>query len=169
MFQHTAARRRLPNSSCAWLEGVWFQHTAARRRLQYQSFINNTPSVVSTHSRPKAAATRNNACQYLRSGFNTQPPEGGCFNCVRLMLGMPGFNTQPPEGGCHFILSMTTRDKCFNTQPPEGGCHHIPSMLACLSCFNTQPPEGGCLLVCIIEENNSFVSTHSRPKAAAKT
>ena len=56
----------------------------------------------------------------------------------------------------------------FNTQPPEGGCacHVLPAPQACG--FNTQPPEGGCII-----ESYKFcqddVSTHSRPKAAAKS
>ena len=33
---------------------------------------------VSTHSRPKAAAVENNIVSKPDSGFNTQPPEGGC-------------------------------------------------------------------------------------------
>ena len=35
-------------------------------------------SQVSTHSRPKAAATEDLGARRLASGFNTQPPEGGC-------------------------------------------------------------------------------------------
>ena len=77
LFQHTAARRRLP--SCKSTGGVPFpfQHTAARRRLR-SGLLSKTESpcfntqppeggcgrcqrrfqgcVVSTHSRPKAAA-----------------------------------------------------------------------------------------------------------------
>ena len=33
LFQHTAARRRLPRISAVGLPVRWFQHTAARRRL----------------------------------------------------------------------------------------------------------------------------------------
>ena len=62
-FQHTAARRRLkidlPYTFCE----NKFQHTAARRRLgciQRKIFV--------------------------RSGFNTQPPEGGCGHCCLMVL-----------------------------------------------------------------------------------
>ena len=34
---------------------------------------------VSTHSRPKAAAGRFHHTIYKADSFNTQPPEGGCF------------------------------------------------------------------------------------------
>ena len=56
MFQHTAARRRLQFNQEAVNEAVEFQHTAARRRLHLYSLIFKRGYVVSTHSRPKAAA-----------------------------------------------------------------------------------------------------------------
>ena len=34
--------------------------------------------IVSTHSRPKAAAKQAVQLAHLKRGFNTQPPEGGC-------------------------------------------------------------------------------------------
>ena len=76
MFQHTAARRRLDTKWLKLLEYIEFQHTAARRRLaiprtlrvEYTSFNTQPPeggwelvvvrtvtTIVSTHSRPKAA------------------------------------------------------------------------------------------------------------------
>ena len=75
-----------------------FQHTAARRRLLFR-LCQRLPISVSTHSRPKAAAEahlptltgtpfqhtaarRRLIVQRIKdavdSGFNTQPPEGGC-------------------------------------------------------------------------------------------
>ena len=55
----------------------------------------------------------------------------------------------------------------FNTQPLEGGCALTNSDKAHSYGFNTQPLEGGCqqkrITTVVIE-----VSTHSRPKAAAK-
>ena len=145
-----------------------FQHTAARRRLQhYYSPVTLVVS-VSTHSRPKAAAT---------SFPVTQIFEPFCFN------------TQPPEGGCTIGTSKRVHSNSFNTQPPEGGCCQrnstAPSALPfqhtaarrrlrgkwwyskrCNCRFNTQPPEGGCIAT--ERANLSIsVSTHSRPKAAA--
>ncbi|SNU78711.1 Uncharacterised protein [Neisseria zoodegmatis] len=82
-FQHTAARRRLP---ARFVQRLYchslFQHTAARRRLP----------------RPKTHRPARG------SGFNTQPPEGGCFYFGGCVLGFLGFNTQPPEGGCHTLF-----------------------------------------------------------------
>ncbi len=54
-FQHTAARRRLVTfPDCDPME-YQFQHTAARRRLGPFSRLGKTGTIVSTHSRPKAA------------------------------------------------------------------------------------------------------------------
>ena len=102
-FQHTAARRRLPSSSlltvpfklsfntqppeggCLYLVLLWlylslFQHTAARRRLRASTVFAKTRLGVSTHSRPKAAASASGPSSWSAFGFNTQPPEGGCKN-----------------------------------------------------------------------------------------
>ena len=79
MFQHTAARRRLRNAVIQVVLLPMFQHTAARRRLPIHQFFNwaitcfntqppeggcprfkrilNVNGQVSTHSRPKAAAS----------------------------------------------------------------------------------------------------------------
>ena len=55
MFQHTAARRRLPENLRKGNALTLFQHTAARRRLLIKL--------------PQGAAIKS---------FNTQPREGGC-------------------------------------------------------------------------------------------
>ena len=54
-FQHTAARRRLGWGVRFTTSSPTFQHTAARRRLVQLGKVVIPPSVVSTHSRPKAA------------------------------------------------------------------------------------------------------------------
>ena len=56
MFQHTAARRRLPAKKILELLNQAFQHTAARRRLLSLFKSGDVDFYVSTHSRPKAAA-----------------------------------------------------------------------------------------------------------------
>ena len=55
-----------------------FQHTAARRRLRALQGVKVLDYDVSTHSRPKAAASTNNFLHRVSNSFNTQPPEGGC-------------------------------------------------------------------------------------------
>ena len=56
MFQHTAARRRLQGWGVLNDRAMKFQHTAARRRLHEQQDLMLSVVLVSTHSRPKAAA-----------------------------------------------------------------------------------------------------------------
>ena len=79
MFQHTAARRRLPGAGSEPHLASWFQHTAARRRLRPRVLGGIGHGLVSTHSRPKAAARPAPCRRPARSRFNTQPPEGGCM------------------------------------------------------------------------------------------
>ena len=57
-FQHTAARRRLRLAIDEHFGKLkMFQHTAARRRLPHQPRCIGSVRKVSTHSRPKAAAS----------------------------------------------------------------------------------------------------------------
>ena len=42
-------------------------------------------NVVSTHSRPKAAAMQARDCR-SSGGFNTQPPEGGCISKILYLI-----------------------------------------------------------------------------------
>ena len=58
---------------------------------------------------------------WVRFRFNSQPPEGGWLNSVRINAAIVSFNSQPPEGG--WILSAVSAHEPtgFNSQPPEGG------------------------------------------------
>ena len=57
MFQHTAARRRLAKHRLFNNLLHLFQHTAARRRLAILQNMALHQTLVSTHSRPKAAGS----------------------------------------------------------------------------------------------------------------
>ena len=123
--------------------------------------------IVSTHSRPKAAAfcwhpviktkTRfqhtaarrrlpkkilNTAHRFC--GFNTQPPEGGCQPKLIRFLLMYCFNTQPPEGGCAKCQEGKVRENLFQHTAARRRLHDVALSNCWLHCFNTQPPEGGC-------------------------
>ena len=79
MFQHTAARRRLPRS-CASGWGVVGFNTQPPEGGCAANAPGFKAGIVSTHSRPKAAAWWGGlAPAPLPTGFNTQPPEGGCM------------------------------------------------------------------------------------------
>ena len=99
---------------------------------------------VSTHSRLKAAGHVGLFRHTAQSGFNTQPPEGGCTGSKPSVNRGYCFNTQPPEGGCFDYLWSVNHGVCFNTQPPEGGCSNLITRM----------------------KQFVIVSTHSRLKAA---
>ena len=123
-------------------------------------------------------------------GFNTQSPEGGCCPPPLSASASLSFNTQSPEGGCRAKTRKRRNPNRFNTQSPEGGCvkssltnkflklfQHTAArrrlrnwleISVSIACFNTQPPEGGCLKFPFFFTSLCYVSTHSRPKAAAE-
>ena len=127
---------------------------------------------------------------FLSPCFNTQPPEGGCSHKNDFPLSYRRFNTQPPEGGCKISNVYHGTRFSFNTQPPEGGCINKIITNTTPKSFNTQPPEGGCRgFTPQTAADTKFqhtaarrrlppptkrlhliqpVSTHSRPKAAAR-
>ena len=169
-FQHTAARRRLRPvlADCELLP--MFQHTAARRRLRLQKRLRAGEILVSTHSRPKAAAI-------------------GIAN--RLASSIAVSTHSRPKAAATTSACLSNIPNCFNTQPPEGGCRQKGCLNSPSAGFNTQPPEGGCLQeglhkwrICKFQHTAArrrlrvysytigtwpLVSTHSRPKAAAQT
>ena len=79
LFQLTAARRRLPMTLASSASAPAFQLTAARRRLRQHAVNDPNSRYVSTHSRPKAAARKENCASNWYCSFNSQPPEGGCW------------------------------------------------------------------------------------------
>ena len=122
-------------------------------------------------------------------GFNTQPPEGGCIRFTIRVCHNNSFNTQPPEGGCRHLPPQGGRYRSFNTQPPEGGC---PSSSSCSSFLlkfqhtaarrrlqptfatlnNTERFQHTAArrrlhTFDVSSTLDKYVSTHSRPKAAA--
>ena len=99
---------------------------------------------VSTHSRLKAAGTRERKNQDGTFSVSTHSrlKAAGLY----LYTGVPGAGS-------------------FNTQPPEGGWGYNDKALTNMGGFNTQPPEGGWASV-EFGFRSGRVSTHSRLKAA---
>ena len=125
-------------------------------------------TLVSTHSRPKAAAWRALSHQRNLRCFNTQPPEGGCIFTRVGVAGNHAVSTHSrPKAAAHLLVYIKSTDKAVSThsRPKAAAVCPCRSNHSCTS-FNTQPPEGGCKGAkkhrCRVE-----VSTHSRPKAAA--
>ena len=147
-FQHTAARRRLPKSLDDGYSAVKaFQHTAARRRLRNRLRRLSPALRVSTHSRPKAAAGKHPCAKRKRGCFNTQPPEGGCDQSQPVWPHEHRFNTQPPEGGCKGSAYRNGVRPVSTHSRPKAAAPADPGTLRRDTCFNTQPPEGGCVRV----------------------
>ena len=166
-----------------------FQHTAARRRLLKIGKLSCVANNVSTHSRPKAAATISFASKYLHAvSTHSRPKAAADCDCDGRRETMVSTHSRPKAAAtCHACCTCYC---CrFNTQPPEGGCNRVVLILGVKCSFNTQPPEGGCgsALVNWLQVNKFqhtaarrrlrlqflpkflplVVSTHSRPKAAA--
>ena len=143
-FQHTAARRRLLiRCSGGFCLGA-FQHTAARRRLPDVMVYLCEKSQVSTHSRPKAAATATVFSSFNPSCFNTQPPEGGCQNSRNQRRAMQVSTHSRPKAAARHC-SHHCRWSGFQHTAARRRLRH------CSWFVLPSPP----------------VSTHSRPKAAA--
>ena len=122
-FQHTAARRRLPNPNTFTSDS---QVVSTHSRADAAANANNTPCClfyVSTHSRAEAAASAQNQALTPRGCFNTQPRGGGCqLERHRAHFRQQSFNTQPRGGGCQTNPTFTYGSRGFNTQPRGGGC-----------------------------------------------
>ena len=123
-------------------------------------------ATVSTHSRLKAAGrTNRRPSQSCNVSTHSRLKAAGC-----LLDGGGnfhfGFNTQPPEGGWKKSIYESTENTGFNTQPPEGGWFHERLYVLSHHSFNTQPPEGGWFNIWGKPVQISYVSTHSRLKAA---
>ena len=190
-FQHTAARRRLPKLTAQPLESLLFQHTAARRRLPRCIDACPVTLLVSTHSRPKAAAETEPPRRAMPTVSTHSRPKAAAFD-LPPVPGATLVSTHSRPKAAAPELNQHSHSNCrFNTQPPEGGCAVLVAMIAFWSLFqhtaarrrllpihirrriatgfNTQPPEGGCLSDAAAAFGIRIVSTHSRPKAAAPT
>ena len=63
-------------------------------------------TLVSTHSRPKAAGSISKTKQRMGNSFNTQPPEGGWTNIDKLKQRFPEVSThsRPKAAGLYLII-----------------------------------------------------------------
>ena len=97
MFQHTAARRRLITSFSHAVQCVVSTHS--RPKAAAVVIILSTPALyVSTHSRPKAAVKRA-ACTSGGQKFQHTAARRRLLAYLLQIQDDTSFNTQPPEGG----------------------------------------------------------------------
>ena len=139
--------------------------------------------MVSTHSRPKAAAQQWAAyreyCKFQHTAARRRlayPTTSNPFSLWfqhtaarrRLMpdhhlLHPPeGFNTQPPEGGCTSVVDVFLSFFVSTHSRPKAAVRLLCLMRFCFSCFNTQPPEGGCVWPRVALADQLFQHTAAR-------
>ena len=122
-FQHTAARRRLPYLLfCAIIAPVVSTHSRPKAAAGIAGFVYWAKFIVSTHSRPKAAASSTQSMFNKNIVSTHSRPKAAAKFCTYIGEDLWSFNTQPPEGGCLMAHRQQRMRECFNTQPPEGGC-----------------------------------------------
>ena len=126
---------------------IQFQHTAARRRLLSSSWLFLPFTIVSTHSRTKAAAKKSDYMASLIEVSTHSRTKAAAIK--RLRLGK--------------------RLKCFNTQPHEGGCLNLFGARHPLKSVSTHSrTKAAAETMGVINKIYEYVSTHSRTKAAAR-
>ena len=101
---------------------------------------------VSTHSRPKAAARRSTNCGGRDPVSTHSRPKAAARLASRRPRPGGRFNTQPPEGGCMRLRSLLSYSTLFQHTAARRRLRHPGARLG----------------------KRFFVSTHSRPKAAAR-
>ena len=142
-----------------------FQHTAARRRLALPRLGYRMTSIVSTHSRPKAAGYTYTTVYDIQMFQHTAARRR--LATPRLGLtGAKGFNTQPPEGG--WLTKLMTADKqgAFQHTAARRRLAFLWYSLDFLTEFQHTAARRRLVAEEIGAAENGTVSTHSRPKAA---
>ena len=190
LFQHTAARRRLLKLNGPLNGGLMFQHTAARRRLQQHFPRDYQKILVSTHSRPKAAANPLALFPNKQRSFQHTAARRRLLSFVVVILMLLMFQHTAARRRLQYknygdnLASLFQHTAARRRLPesellaiqqqavsthsrPKAAASACPAAQSEEKCFNTQPPEGGCVSVVSFSEALISVSTHSRPKAAA--
>ena len=159
-------------------EGGWIRFNVNNRRYRcfntqppeggwMPSVATDSPSYVSTHSRPKAAGIRIPLRTDSIRSFNTQPPEGGWSSTKSIAIFSDEFQHTAARRRLGYAIADFQGVFAVSThsRPKAAGQYHNV-LTSPYSCFNTQPPEGGWLLARCFGFQTRGVSTHSRPKAA---
>ena len=111
-----------PEGGCTgnfWADCVGqFQHTAARRRLTEQG-IRQYADNVSTHSRPKAAASIRRGCWVISMFQHTAARRR--LPVAILLYPTGSFQHTAARRRLAKIKEYERQQSSFNTQPPEGG------------------------------------------------
>ena len=144
-----------------------FQLTAARRRLRRQQVYLRPTRLVSTHSRPKAAAISMLCPLAQIACFNSQPPEGGCIQSKMQSVVLLSFQLTAARRRLRGVAEGFGRDVTVSThsRPKAAAFYRLASLIAiCVSTHSRPKAAAGCYCK---SAGGVHVSTHSRPKAAA--
>ena len=125
-------------------------------------------NMVSTHSRPKAAGSSEIQTTFIFKVSTHSRPKAVGLGLVLVHLLPSGFNTQPPEGGWIQASQSNRLASCFNTQPPEGGWVIKSVVFAISHTFQHTAARRRLVLGGLASRGIHKVSTHSRPKAAGR-
>ena len=121
-----------------------FQHTAARRRLRRLHAGRMPFGIVSTHSRPKAAASR-----ALRTAASRMFQHTAARRRLRLLVGWGclkrGFQHTAARRRLRLLVGWGCLKRGFQHTAARRRLQIAARLMKELICFNTQPPEGGCL------------------------
>ena len=122
---------------------------------------------VSTHSRPKAAAEnrRRQKINYIVS-THSRPKAAALCNWMEALPDDVSTHSRPKAAA---QTGNLRRRACagFNTQPPEGGCKRTARATNSLKAFQHTAARRRLQSSVVGNDCEWFVSTHSRPKAAA--
>ena len=123
MFQHTAARRRLPSANLCSLS--WRRvSTHSRAEAAARTIIFDIHAmIVSTHSRAEAAAAYS-----IRSFYDNQ------------------VSTHSRAEAAALLENTTFLNMWFQHTAARRRLQKMPCLKVPISCFNTQPRGGGCSL-----------------------
>ena len=166
MFQHTAARRRLlacrqgclgtscsfntqpPEGGCVDSGKGFFMTVVSThsrpKAAAGERYNTGRPKNVSTHSRPKAAATLQPRPSFFAGCFNTQPPEGGCKSS-HSSASRCGVSTHSrPKAAAQVVHADEAAEIVSTHSRPKAAARVAGFIPSGYSGFNTQPPEGGC-------------------------
>ena len=125
-------------------------------------------SIVSTHSRPKAAGSADLYIPKDFLGFNTQPPEGGWIRYHHEISNFIRFQHTAARRRLGHPFLFLTVFQCFNTQPPEGGWMKFGDSHNFDKLFQHTAARRRLDGNAVGFTAASMVSTHSRPKAAGR-
>ena len=145
-----------------------FQHTAARRRLPHHGRVGFVIGVVSTHSRPKAAARDTLIHLRFQRSFNTQPPEGGCMSAFSMFSELTMFQHTAARRRLRQQHSAFVLIKAVSTHSrPKAAARTRRTTLRKMSMFQHTAARRRLRIWLGRSCQGLVVSTHSRPKAAA--